>query len=213
MTIKTEPILTGEFILSLASGQRSKAQITVKSGEDLNAGYVLAKETTAAGTAAGAADAGNTGDGAMGAVTVSADAKVGLYAVTFLEPGLDAGDFQVEDPDGINVGTGSVAEVFTGGGVSFTMADGATDFVAGDRFVITVAQATEKWVALPDDGSDQADGILYADIDASLADVEGVAVVRDAEVKSSMLTWPSGISADNKDLATQQLAARGIIIR
>ena len=58
MAVKTEPILTGEFILSLASGQRSKAQITVKSGEDLKAGDVLAKETTAAGTASGAADAG-----------------------------------------------------------------------------------------------------------------------------------------------------------
>ena len=93
------------------------------------------------------------------------------------------------------------------------MADGATDFVAGDRFTITVTQVTEKFIALPNDGSDMADGIAWDDYDASAADLKGVAVVRLAEVNTNTLVWPSGISAANKDLALQELAAKNIIIR
>ena len=211
MATKTETVRTGEFVQSEARGERSRDEITVKSGENRSAADVMALERS--GSATSAANAGNTGDGTMGAITVSADAKEGVYELVIIEPATDAGTFTVEDPDGIVVGTGTVAVAFSGGGLAFTLADGATDFAAGDGFSITLSQLTDKWVVLPNDGSELADGVLYEDVDASAADKKGVAIVRDAEVNGLLITWPAGISAGNKDLAIGQLAAKGIIVR
>ena len=95
-------------------------------------------DEAAAGSAVATADAGNTGNGAMGAITVGAGAKAGTYRLEIIEAAANAGTFGVWDPDGIMVGTGNVASAFSGGGLSFTLADGATDFVAGDGFAIVV---------------------------------------------------------------------------
>lgn len=81
----------------------------------------------------------NTGNGTMGAVTVSLGAKIGNYTLTIVEPGSNVGTFVVLDPDGVQIGDGAVASAFSAGGLAFTLADGATDFVAGDSFTITVA--------------------------------------------------------------------------
>jgi len=99
-------------------------------------GCVLATQETY--EAASAAYAGNTGNGTMGTVTVSAGAKLGVYKLTITEPGSNIGAFEVEDPDGVLAGVGDVAAAFSAGGLAFTLADGATDFVAGDGFNITV---------------------------------------------------------------------------
>ena len=212
MATKTETVRTGEFIQNEARGERSRDEITVKSGENLTAADVLAKEVASA-TGTSAADAGNTGDGTMGAITVNADAKKGVYNLVIIEPAANAGAFSVEDPDGEVIGTGNVAAAFSDGGLAFTLADGAADFVAGDRFTITVTQVTFNWIVLPNDASDEAAGILYADVDASAAAKQGVAIVRDAEVNGLIITWPAGISAADKDLAISQLAENGIIVR
>lgn len=94
---------------------------------------------TFAATAVGAAVAGNTGNGTITASpTITAGAKAGVYTVTMLEPATNAGEFVVEDPDGISIGNGTVAVAFSAGGVAFTVADGSTDFAAGDQFTVTV---------------------------------------------------------------------------
>ncbi|NBC37355.1 hypothetical protein GTZ99_12420 [Novosphingobium sp. FSY-8] len=90
-------------------------------------------------TATSAAFSGNTGNGAMGTVTVSAGAKIGVYSLVVIEPGTNAGKFTLTDPDGVVVGTGAVAAAFSAGGLAFTLADGATDFASGDGFSLTVA--------------------------------------------------------------------------
>lgn len=103
--------------------------------------YTLACTATSTnyGAATSAAFSGNTGDGAMGSVTTSAGAKVGAYKLVIIEPGSNAGKFTLTDPDGLVVGTGTVGSAFSAGGLAFTLADGATDFVSGDGFTITVA--------------------------------------------------------------------------
>lgn len=90
-------------------------------------------------TATAAALGTNTGNGTMGSITASAGAKVGRYTLTIVEPAANAGAFVVTDPDGVQIGDGAVASAFSAGGLAFTLADGATDFVAGDSFAITVA--------------------------------------------------------------------------
>ena len=55
--------------------------------------------------------------------------------------------------------------------------------------------------------------VLWADVDATAAALAGVAVVRDAEVNTNLITWPSGISSTNKDKGTDELRALGVIVR
>ena len=98
-------------------------------------GCLLTQTLTATAAALGT----NTGNGAMGSITVSAGAMPGVYTLTIVEPGTNVGTFVVEDTLGNQVGDGVVASAFSAGGLAFTLADGSTDFVAGDSFAITVA--------------------------------------------------------------------------
>lgn len=211
----SETLHAGGFMLSgnFDGGYISVDQITMKSGQAaLNAGTVLGKIVTAT---ASETHAGNTGTGAMGTITVADGAQAGIYTATFTKAVTNAGDFEVLDPVGRLVGVGSVGAVFTGGGLSFTIAD-ATDFIVGDKFLITVVVSATKYVQLAPaatDGSEVAAGILWDYVDASAADKTCAAVVRTAEVKSAELTWPAGITAGQKSTALAQLAKAGILVR
>jgi len=210
-----ETLHAGGFMLSgnFDAGYISADAITMKSGQAaINAGTVLGKIVTGTATET---HAGNTGTGAMGAITVADGAQAGIYRVVFVQAVTDKGDFEVFDPAGNMVGTGLVGAVFTGGGLSFTIAD-ATDFVVGDKFLVTVAVSATKYVQLAPtatDGSEVAAGILWDYCDASAADTPAAAITRTAEVNSAALTWPSGITAGQQATATAQLAALRIILR
>lgn len=205
----TEPTYREEGLLSELPGRQSREAITVLSGQNITVPMtVLGKVTVGAATSA--AFAGNTGNGTMGAVTLAAGAKPGAYKLVVVEPGSNVGTFVVEDPDGIIIGRGVVATAFSAGGFSFTLADGATDFVAGDGFTITVAAGSGKWVKYNQDatnGSQIAAGIAIDAYDATSADVDGVALVRGCEVADDILTWPSDIESGEKTTAIAQLAA------
>jgi len=211
----TEGKYAGEFIASEANGTRSRETVTILSGENVVAGEVLGKVTVAA--AVGAAVAGNTGNGTITAApTVGAGTKPGVYRATCVEPGTNVGEFIVEDPDGITLGVAVVAVAFTGGGLTFTIADGATDFASGDAFTITVAAGSGKYAAFDQDGTDGrqvAAGIAYDNYDATSADVTGVIIARDAEVNANEISWPSDIETAEQTAAETQLAALGIFVR
>ncbi len=214
MTTLTSTGNPGAFLVSEANGLRSRSVITVLSGEELEAGHVVGAVTLGAGTSA--ADAGNTGNGTMGAITVGATAQVGDYVLTVLEAASDAGLFQVVAPDNSVVGLGTVAVAFSGGGLSFTLADGATDFAVGDFFVLSVAAGSGKyveWNVSSTDGSQNAAGVLFEAVDASSADAPGVLIDRDAEINADEITYFTGASAGNKATALASLAALGIKAR
>lgn len=207
-----EGVYDGEFLLTEANGYLSRKEVALIAG-NYKAGSVLGKITV--GTATAIAKVGNAGNGAMGAITVGA-AKPGAYAVTFIEPAANAGTFQMEDPDGVNVGTGTVGAAFTGGGLTFTIADGAADFVAGDQFTVTVAAGSGKfklWNPANTDGSETAVAVLYRNVDATAGDRPVLAIVRDAEVNRHLLAHFVGATDNQKTAAVDQLAARGIIAR
>lgn len=92
-------------------------------------------------TVEAAAVAGNTGNGVLTLAdpAYGAGVKAGTYRVIAIEPAANLGTFSVEDPDGVQIGVASVGVAFTGV-VKFTIADGATDFVAGDTFTLAVAE-------------------------------------------------------------------------
>ena len=215
MTALTETFHNWGFMVSEAQGTRSREQITLLSGQNLKAGTVLGKRLTGAG--ASAAFAANTGNGAMGAITVTGPAKAGVHKLIIIEPGANVGTFEVFDPDGLLIGRGAVASAFSAQGIAFTLADGGTDFVAGDGFDITVTATAVKYLAYDPTqttGEQIAAVILGQDTDASAADTQTSAAVRDCEFNKSELVWGAGVTTQaHKDAAYAVLAEAGAIGR
>lgn len=219
--------------------------------------------------ATGTAGAGGTGNGTMTAVSAGAAAQAGTYTMTCIEAVANAGIFAVKGPDGgalpdatvavayvnaqlsftINDGAAdfivgdtftvlasaaagnsgtfavrapdgstlpdaTVAVAYSNAHLNFTIADGATDYAAGDTFTVTVAAGSGKVVALDPaavNGAAQAYGIMIAAVDATSADKAGVAIVREAMIAPANLVWPTGISAGDKATALAALAEAGIV--
>ena len=167
------------------------------------------------GAATAAAAAGNTGNGTCGAVTVGAGALPGVYQVLFVEPITNLGTFLLEDPNGKIVGRGFVGTAFSGSGLGFTIADAATDFVAGDRFTITVAAGSGKYVPLDPaatTGAAVCAGVSYGGAKAATS-VDGQATVirRHAKLNKDEIDWGT---LDNTQISTAiaDLAALGVIV-
>ena len=91
---------------------------------------------TFAGTATSAAGSGNVGNGTMGAITVSAGAKKGVYKLVIIEPVTNAGAFEVTDPDGVFVDNGTVGVAFSAGGLAFTLLGRGDRLEVGQDIVI-----------------------------------------------------------------------------
>lgn len=222
---------TAGWLLSELSQYGSRTTRTVKSGQVLVTGTVIGR-TMVGGTATATAQAGNTGNGAMGAITVTGPAVVGRHRLEFTTSGANVGGFTVTDPYNKVIGAGTVAVAFSSGGLAFTLADGATDFVVGDTIFIDVVGTEQVVVADPTatDGSDIARGIIFDSIDATSAAHAGAVIIeRMAEVRTSLLssaapalgigfqsviTWGAGYTTDAlKAVAAAQLLALGISIR
>jgi len=200
-------VRAGGFMVSEAEGFLSRDQIVVLSGEVLKAGHVVGRIMVGA-TAASAPNAGNTGIGIMGAVTAGAAARPGVYHVRLQTAGA-TGQFIVESPDGVEVGVGAVGTAFSAGGLSFTLADGATHFLEDDGFAITVSAGTEKYREYNPantDGSGVPAGILWDNCDATAADQKATVVNNACEVNAGELTWFSGASAGQQSAALYFLA-------
>ena len=209
-TISGSGITAGTKITTLGTGLGGTGTYTVDTSQ------TASSTTVTASAAYSTAYTGNTGNGAMGAITVSAGAQAGDYKLTITSPGTNIGNFIVEGPDGKFVGQGDVAAAFSAGGLAFTLADGSTDFVAGDGFTITVAAGSGKYKPYDDDntdGSDTARAIAYSEVDATSADVKCVVVARQAEVKLSALQWATTNDATDKANGLADLATLNIIAR
>jgi len=212
-TVFNEPIRAGEFLVSEANGNRSRDVGALLTGTKYIAGTVLGQITH--GTASVVAGT-NTGNGVFGAVTVGATAQAGDYKVRITKAAANAGDFQVVDPQGDVVGLGTVAVAFAGGGLAFTLADGATDFAVGDSWTVTVAAGSLKfktWNPTNTDGSQVAVAVLVGPVDATDADQRATIIARSAEVNAHSLTYVGGATDNQKAAAATQLAAVGIIVR
>lgn len=213
MTTLAEAQHKGEFLVTEDEGTLSRETITILHGQNLKAGHVLGKVTV--GTATGAAVSGNTGNGAISGVSAGDTAKAGFYQLLCIEPAANGGVFEVEDPDGVIVGRAVVGTPFIGP-VNFTIADGSADFVAGDRFAITVAAGSGKYKEYNPantDGSQIAVALLLDNVDAAAADKAAVAIVRNVEVNAAELIWFTGASNDQKNTGLEQLKTKTIIAR
>jgi hypothetical protein len=223
MTTLTEGPRNGEFIVSEASGMRSRDAITLTGSSELDAGTVLGKVETGVPTAtAGTPVGGTVGNGTISSVSADAGAMEGTWHVEMTGTGATAA-FKVIRPDGTlaTPATGAVGTAYNGTrGINATIADGANDWTAGDIIPIIVAykdgDSIPKYEILDTagtDGSEIAAGVLYATKTPTAGGVDAVGVVRDAEINLDLLTWPAGVTADQKAVALGQLAKLGIIAR
>ncbi len=159
-----------------------------------------------------------TGNGTIGTITLSADAIPGTYVLKCTAAATNGGTFSVVGPDGDSLADATVGTAFTSSQVNFTITDGSTDFIVGDLFNVAVFNQLAggkvvAWDPTAVDGRHRVAGVLYGAVDASLADVAGVIVSRDAEVTKSLLQWGAAITAAQKASAYLDLAARGIVAR
>lgn len=207
MATLTQGKFNSEFLLHYDNKYSLDVVTLAASAPALKAGTVLGK-ISATSAASAAKTGGNTGNGTMGAITVGAGAQAGVYKLRITKAATNAGDFQVIDPAGDVIGLGTVGTAFNSNGLSFTLADGATDFAVGDGFDITVT-GSGQYVAYSNsatDGSDVAVAILKDNVADSASTQKVVVVSRYAEVHGAELT---GLD----DPAKADLLALGIVVR
>lgn len=169
------------------------------------------------GAGAATAAPGNTGNGTFGSITVTAPAKVGMYRLVITHVATNAGTFLVVDPDGIPVGTGTVAVAFSKGGLAFTLADGATDFALGDAFNIAVTGTYKYKIAVETatDGSKVVEAlVLEAKSIPATTDTKVLVLFRgDAIVSKSAIVLDATYNTDaEKDVVYAALEAKRILV-
>jgi hypothetical protein len=162
----------------------------------------------------------------MSAITLGRLAQLGTYKVVCTSTGTHTATYIVIAPDGQTVpntvdglmgyATTGGADSFVSDHVNFTITDGSTDNVVGTYFNIIVATHSGQgklWDPTAVDGTQDAVGIIVNAADASSTTALATLLTRDAEIKSSLLTWKSTVTAAQKAEAIRQLAARQIIVR
>lgn len=164
-----------------------------------------------------------TGDGTCTAVAAAAGAVpiVGDWILTCTFAVTNGGVFKLEDPNGnliadnltLRVGAG-LATTFVAGGMTFTITDGATDFVAADLFTIAVT-ANGKSVpfdATAVDGSEIPEGIFMG-ADIAAADLVAGDVLDNPVIYSGLKFDEDKLVFDNGSDTIDTLLATGRTIR
>jgi hypothetical protein len=212
--VYTEPNYLSDVLLAEAEIQASREKVTVLSGENLAIGTVIGKITKALGDITG--DAGNTGNGTITDASLGAKAQIGTYTLECIAAAANGGTFKVVAPDGTALPDAEVGTAYANAQLNFTINDGDTDFVVGDKGAIAVDAGSGKVTILNPaavDGTQNAYGILAAAVDASAADMLGPAITNRAIAKTSGLVWPDGITADQKAAALAELKSVFITTR
>ena len=216
MPVLSEANTLGDVLKYETPNLYSREAVTVLAGAGaarvLTVGTVIGRRVKSSVTVT--ADAGNTGDGVASLATpgIGTEAEVGVYTLTCIA----AATFEVLTPRGYKLPDLTVGQAYAGAHLALTIADGATDFIVGDKITVTVA-GDGKVVALDVtmvDGAHEAAGIVAADVTApDGVDAEGFAIVRDAILADHALVWPAGITQPEKDAALAALLALGILVR
>ena len=207
------PTPVGAVVVFEVAPEWSREPVTLKNGNAVAVGQVLAKVGGASSSSA-AKSGGNTGNGTLtldATTPVLSGVKVGVYTVRFTS----ATAYNVEDPDGFMIGSGVNGTAFADD-LKFVTAAGGTAFVAGDGFDITVWAAAETFVPLSltgVDGSQIPAAVAIEDKESSASDQKIVAVLRGAMIDSSRLIWPAGATAGQIANGIVALKNLGIVSR
>lgn len=194
---------------------------------EIEIGTPLGKITAGgAVSAAQAANAGNTGGGTLTLANpaFADNATLGVYQITCTTGGADGtSKFRVEDPEGVVVGTATGGAAFSKA-IKFTIAHATANFVEGDGFTVTLAQADGaddgKIVAWDPDAHDGSQVVWGFAANAVIAaegvdnTTDGLVIRRQAILRDGGIKWPEGLSAGEKAAAKLSADERlGIVIR
>ena len=219
MNAYSESTYLGDVLKCEAPNLYSREAVTVLAGDGedrmLKVGAVIARRTRSTVTVT--AGDGNTGDGAatMADPPLGVRAEAGIYRLACITAGA-AGTFQVLSPKGYVLPDLTVGTAYAGAHLNLTVADGATDFAAGDTFAIEVAGDGKVTGLDPTavDGTAEAIGIVAYDVTApDGTDAEVTAILRDAVLADRAIVWPAGIGEAQKNAAIADLEARGVLVR
>ena len=157
--------------------QKAGANPNVPSSGVYARGTLLGRSSIASGpgAATAAAVAGNTGNGTVtpdAQTPVLAKGKAGAYVVKFTA----ANAFDVYTPDGTKLSSGQIGAAYADQ-IKFASAAGATAFVAGDSFTVTVnaADVYVPCVATATDGSQIPAAITATHVDTTAGATTGPA--------------------------------------
>lgn len=133
----------------------------------------------------------NTGNGVLDQLAQAAGgpAKVGDWILQCVEAITNSGRFKLTDPDGLVIDANIVIPVsgnivYVAPGLTFRLADGATDFALNDSFTITVAAGSgylKKCVSTAFDGSEIPKYIAVQTLENASDVVQSVAIRCDVE--------------------------------
>ncbi|GBQ32257.1 hypothetical protein HLH34_04405 [Gluconacetobacter azotocaptans] len=215
--VLNEYFYDGAFLVREANGFLSRDLGEIVNVTESDATFEGGLVVSAGGTAQADVVVGveNTGNGTVGVVTVASGTVPGNYAVAFTAPTA----FTVSDSSGNEIGAGTTGAAFSGGGLAFTIAAGATAFVAGDGFTIVVVANDAQYV--PYTGAAAAVGILFNLVTVPALSYRKVTVIkRMAEVNGAELQWDASVTAAANAAALQaqaqalaSLAGAGIVAR
>lgn len=201
-------------LASEAEGSRSREVLTIAASQAIVPGAVLGRVTRGAIT--NRADVVRTGNGAISGLSRTGAAIVGAYTLRCIGTASNGGTFAVIDPNGRRLADAVVGTAYAGE-VGFTIADGSTDFVVGDTFILDVAAGSGQYEALDPSATDGTQAAAAVSLQYATTGVGQtapvVAACRDAEVKTAGLVWPVGITTDQKNAALAKLAEVGLIAR
>lgn len=219
----TGPIIESDVLKFVVDDEFCKTQETLAAGSGsdnvVDIGTVLGRVKADTITVSAATFVG-TGNGVLtpAGTPYSNDAQQGNYKVIFDATVTNSGQFEVFRPDGTLDGRGVVGTAYAGQ-VKFTIADGSSDFVAGDVFTIPVAVTGISYKYWPlnlsaTDGSQNAFAVSLSKKTATNggSDQSIVALRRGPAIVDDLhLIWPAGITADQIAAALVQLEANGIV--
>lgn len=191
------------LIVTELPGAASRDSLTIASPQNLAAGTVLGRRYTGGSPAAVAVAFGNNfGNGVMGAITVGSYARQGVYRLEFWGT---PNAFSIRDPeDRNNPYQGIAGQAFNGGGLSFTLAVGATPWRASDGFLITVSGGSYKYHAHDNCsalGEQIPEGVLAQAANASGGDTAASVLSRSAVVNFDDLVWHANFQTLPQKLA------------
>lgn len=207
----TQAAQYSDVISYICEKDYSNEVVTIASGQDLEVGAVLGQILTSSET-----HAGNTGNGVLGSVTFGSKAMAGIYTLTCTVAATNAGTFKLTTPNGETVPQLlTVAVAYTSDHLNVTLADGSTDFIVGDNFLVTVATGNcEALDQTATDGTQNPLGILLANVDATGGAVKSAAVVRgEVIINTDGLKWNNTIATAQKNVAIAQMKRNGLVFR
>jgi hypothetical protein len=138
----TETTHAGEFILSEAPGSRSRDNVVVLSGQDLEAGAVVGRVSLGIGGIVSVLSGTAPGDGTMTLISAGPEVEVGAYLVQCITVAANNGTFTVTTPSGRRLPNAVMAGgtlAYTSRHINFTLTDGGTDFAVTALFTVTVS--------------------------------------------------------------------------